>query len=122
MATFYRCEVCGNLPLMMVASGAPMTCCGQQMTALNPGTTDAALEKHVPFVTLSGDQLHVQIGEVVHPMQEEHYIQFILVEQGETTQIVHLKPGQEPKATFTIDPSRDYVVYEFCNLHGLWKK
>lgn len=45
---FYICEPCGNLVAMVKNAGVPVVCCGQKMTEIVPGTTDAALEKHIP--------------------------------------------------------------------------
>ena len=91
------------------------------MQELKAGVTDAALEKHVPKVEVEGEIMHVTVGEVPHPMLKEHFIQWIAVEQGDRVQFTRLHPGSEPKAAFTITPGEDYAVYEYCNLHGLWK-
>ena len=118
----YRCELCGNVVLKMYDGGDPLSCCGQPMKELVANSKDAALEKHVPAVTRDGSTLSVQVGDVLHPMTPEHYIAWILVEQGDKTQFVSLTPDDEPKAIFTVDPKQPAVVYEYCNLHGLWKK
>ena len=117
----FECSNCKNQVLMLKSSGAPMVCCGESMNELVAGTTDAAAEKHIPAYTLEGNQLHVVIGEVLHPMTEPHYIEWIAVEQGTKTWFKQLTPSDEPKATFTIDEGEEFVVYEFCNLHKLWK-
>ena len=77
---FYICEHCGNLVGMVHNSGVPMMCCGQKMTKLEPGTTDAAVEKHVPVFKVDGNKVSVQIGETIHPMVEGHFIQWIAIE------------------------------------------
>lgn len=117
----YRCELCGNIVTKVVSGAGPLSCCGQPMTILKAGVVDAAVEKHVPSLQLDGDVLSVQIGEVVHPMQPEHYIQMILVQQENKVQYVTLSPEQKPNASFVIDPSKPVAVYEYCNLHGLWR-
>ena len=78
---FYRCETCGNIIIKLNDSGVPVVCCGKPRTELVPGSTDAALEKHVPAVTVDGNKVSVQIGEVEHPMLDEHFIQFIVLSQ-----------------------------------------
>jgi superoxide reductase len=118
---FYRCAMCGNLVVMMRDSGVVPVCCNQPMTLLTANTVDASQEKHVPAATRNGAALTVQVGSVVHPMEEAHYIEWILVEQGAKTQYVHLKPGEEPVAHFTVEAEGACTVYEYCNLHGLWK-
>ena len=119
---FYRCEHCGNIVTFLHAAGVPVMCCGQKMTELVPGTTDAALEKHVPAVEVKGGKVYVQVGAVEHPMLPEHYIQWIALETNLGSQIRYLQPGQAPKAEFLLVEGEELVaVYEYCNLHGLWK-
>lgn len=119
---FYRCEHCGNIITIINNSGVPVMCCGKKMTELVPGTVDAALEKHVPVVDVQGSNVLVKVGSVTHPMLDEHYIQFIAVETNIGSQIKYLKPGQAPEAAFVLAEGEEVVaVYEYCNLHGLWK-
>ncbi len=120
---FYRCEHCGNIVIKLHDSGVPVVCCGQPMTELVPGATDGAYEKHVPAVTVDGSVIKVQVGEVEHPMMEEHYIQFIVLETSTGYQIKNLKAGDRPVAEFTLAAGdKAIAVYEYCNLHGLWVK
>ena len=120
MAKFYFCKPCGNLVYLMNNGGGKLVCCGQPMELLDAGVTDAAQEKHVPAVTRDGNKLTVVVGSVAHPMEEKHYITWIAVEQGNALYVKHLKPGEEPKAEFLVEDG-PVTVYEFCNLHGLWK-
>lgn len=116
---FYRCAVCGNLVALIRKGGGTLVCCGQEMEKLEPNTTDAATEKHVPFVVREDGKLNVQVGSTIHPMLDAHFIEWIALESGDRLEVVHLKPGMEPKAEFA-DVSEG-TVYEYCNLHGLWK-
>ena len=119
---FYRCDHCGNIVTFVKSAGVPVMCCGQKMTELVPGTTDASLEKHVPAVEVKGGKVYVQVGAVEHPMLPEHYIQWIALETNLGSQIRYLQPGQAPKAEFALADGEELVaVYEYCNLHGLWK-
>lgn len=118
---FYECTHCGNMVMMIEDSGVTPVCCGEDMHELEAGVSDGAKEKHVPFVSLEGTTMHVNIGEVDHPMLAEHYIQWILVDQDGDIQMQRLRAGEAPKATFLVTPG-PYTVYEYCNLHGLWKK
>ena len=119
---FYRCDHCGNIVMFAHNSGVPVMCCGQKMTELVPGTVDAALEKHVPVVTMADGTIHVKVGAVEHPMIPEHYIEFIALETKQGSQIKYLKPGEKPEASFTLTGGDEFVAaYEYCNLHGLWK-
>ena len=123
MVKFYICETCKNIITKIVDSKVPVVCCGKPMKELVPGAVDGALEKHVPAVTVDGKTVKVQIGEVIHPMLPEHYIQFIALETKNGVQIKNLKAGDEPKAEFELaDGDEAVAVYEYCNLHGLWVK
>lgn len=119
--TFYRCETCGNLVGVIEDAKVPMMCCGKPMTKLEPNTKDAAQEKHVPVAEISGDKLTVKVGEAPHPMTPEHYIQWIMINQGAKTQRMELTPTDAPEACFVIEPDKELHVYAYCNLHGLWK-
>ncbi len=120
---FYKCEHCGNIITKLHDSGVPVVCCGEPMKELVPGATDGAFEKHVPAVTVEGNAVKVQIGEVEHPMMDAHYIEFIALETTAGCQIKSLKPGDAPKAEFLLPEGEKAVaVYEYCNLHGLWVK
>ena len=119
---FYRCDHCGNIVTFVHASGVPVMCCGQKMTELVPGTSDGAVEKHVPVAAVEGNLVTVQVGSVEHPMLEEHHIEFIAVETNQGSQIKYLKPGEKPRAQFVLANGESLVaVYEYCNLHGMWK-
>lgn len=118
---FYVCEHCGNKITFVEDKGVPVMCCGQKMTELVPNTTDAAQEKHVPVVEQDGDKIIVKVSSVAHPMQEEHSIQWIAVETDKGSQIKYLKPEDKPEAEFNIAGEKLAAVYEYCNLHGLWK-
>ncbi|MBE6831868.1 MAG: desulfoferrodoxin FeS4 iron-binding domain-containing protein [Ruminococcaceae bacterium] len=116
---FYRCEICGNMVALIRSGGGTLTCCGQNMTKLEANTTDAATEKHVPFVTREDEKIKVQIGSTIHPMLPEHHIEWIALESGDRLEIAYLKPGMDPIAEF--NDAESGTVYEYCNLHGLWK-
>ena len=92
------------------------------MTELVPGTTDGALEKHVPVVSVDGTAVTVKVGAVAHPMLPEHWIEWIAIETRQGSQIKYLKPGEAPEATFALTEGDALVsAYAYCNLHGLWK-
>ena len=119
---FYRCAHCGNIIAFVENKGVPVMCCGEKMQEIIPGTTDAAQEKHVPVIRQDGRKVTVTVGEVEHPMLEEHYIQWISIETKEGNQRKILKPGEAPKAEFMLTENDELIaVYEYCNLHGLWK-
>lgn len=119
---FYVCAHCGNIITKITDKKVPVFCCGQKMDKLVAGTVDASLEKHVPVVNIEKNVVTVKVGSVEHPMVEEHFIQWIYIVTNKGEQIKYLSPNQKPIATFMID--NDEIVenvYEYCNLHGLWK-
>ncbi len=108
---------------MVLNSGTCIpVCCGDEMQELKANTSDGATEKHVPEVKIEQDTVKVQVGSIEHPMLEEHYIQWIYLQTETDGQIKYLKPGEAPKAEFALNGRKPVAVYEYCNLHGLWKK
>ena len=92
------------------------------MVELVANTTDAATEKHVPVLSIEGDVLTAKVGEVAHPMTEEHLITAIFAVVGNKVLRADLTADDEPVATFALGGYKGTVeVYEYCNLHGLWK-
>jgi len=118
---FYLCSVCGNLVGMIENGGVPLNCCGMDMDELAANTVDASTEKHLPEVTVDGSQVHVAIGSILHPMETAHHVQFIYLETKHGGQRKSLQAGEEPKASFCLLDDSPIAVYEYCNLHGLWK-
>ncbi len=119
---FYRCEHCGQIVAVVKATGVPVMCCGQAMKELVPGETDGALEKHVPVYEVENGKVKVTVGSVEHPMLDEHYIEWVALETKMGNQRKTLKPGDKPSVCFSIcDGDEVVAVYEYCNLHGLWK-
>lgn len=114
----YRCAHCGNIVLKLVDGKVPMMCCGQPMEELKANVTDGAVEKHVPQVTREGDKVTVQVGSVVHPMLEEHLIQFIAAVSGDKVTVKTLKAGEAP--VLELVSKEPVTAYEYCNLHGYW--
>ena len=120
MAKFYKCSHCGNVIGKVVDSGVPVVCCGQKMEELVANTVDASQEKHVPVVTRIDDcTIKVEVGSVAHPMLPEHHIAFIYVETEHGGIRVDLK--DKPEAIIALGEEKPIAVYEYCNLHGLWK-
>lgn len=77
----YKCEACGNIVEVLHGGGGELVCCGQPMERLVENTVDAAKEKHVPVIEKVGDGVKVKVGDVAHPMEAEHYIEWIEVLQ-----------------------------------------
>jgi superoxide reductase len=119
---FYVCEHCGNIITKVKDAGVPVMCCGQPMKEMIPGTTDAAVEKHVPVYEVEGNVVNVKVGSVEHPMVAEHYIQWIVLQTNQGVQIKYLEPENPPVASFVLAEGEEVeAVLEYCNLHGLWQ-
>ena len=115
------CDVCGNVVEVIHGGAGTIVCCGVPMQRLDENTTDAAQEKHVPVVEKVDGGVRVRVGSVLHPMQDDHYIQWIEVIADGKCYRQFLNPGDEPAAVFPIE-AEHVVAREICNLHGLWKK
>ena len=119
----FRCKHCGNFVGAIHFSGVPMICCGEKMEEVIPNTTDAAQEKHVPEVTVSGREVKALVGSIAHPMTEEHSIQWVYLQTNKGGQRKCLAPNEEPSVIFCLaEDETPVAVYAYCNLHGLWKK
>lgn len=100
----------------------PTICCGMEMEELIPNITDGAVEKHVPVIKVNGRTVTVTVGSKHHPMDEDHYIEWILLQTDNGIQQKWLKPGDLPAYDFaTIEGERVIAAFEYCNIHGLWK-
>lgn len=119
---FYICKETGEVITRLTSSGTTITCDGHEMVELKAGVTDAAVEKHVPAVTVDGSKVSVQVGSVSHPMTPEHLILWVALETDRDAQIHWLQPGDAPECSFVVPEGQSpKAVYAYCNLHGLWK-
>jgi len=116
----YKCEVCGNIVHVFHSGVGELVCCNQPMKLFVENTVDAAKEKHVPVIEKVENGIKVKVGSVAHPMEAEHYIEWIeLVADGKAYR-QFLNPGDAPEAVFCIE-AKQITPREYCNLHGLWK-
>ncbi len=119
---YYICGHCGNIIEKVKDAGVPVVCCGEPMQEIIPGTTDAAVEKHVPVYEVKDGLVNVTVGGVEHPMLDVHYIEWISLQTRQGSQRKYLKPGDAPKAVFALaDGDEVEAVFAYCNLHSLWK-
>lgn len=119
---FFKCNVCGNVVELIVKGGGQLVCCNESMELLVPKEQEAGNEKHLPVANMEGNQLSVKVGSIEHPMEEAHHIEFIVIKYNNHVERKNLKYTDKPEAVFTINEECDEIeIYEFCNLHGLWK-
>lgn len=116
----YRCQLCGNIVHVVHAGAGQLVCCGQPMTYLDEQTADSATEKHVPVIEAVDGGTKVTVGSVPHPMEENHFIQWIeLIADGKVYRH-YLEPGAPPETVFPVEGG-SLTAREYCNLHGHWK-
>ena len=115
----YKCGLCGNVVGMLIVGGGQLVCCGQPMDLQEEKTADQGMEKHMPVIEEAGDKIKVKVGDVAHPMTDDHYIQWIetVSENGDAK--LFLSPGEAPERDFH-KSKKMKKVRAFCNLHGLW--
>lgn len=120
----YKCNICGNIVEVLHSGAGELVCCGEAMKLRQENTVDAAKEKHVPVVEfVNGNEAFVKVGEIEHPSDEKHYIEWIEVITNKRVYRRNLKAGDKPEAKFMLRASESIVsVREYCNLHGLWRK
>ncbi len=116
----YKCEACGNIVEVLEGGAGTLVCCGQDMVLFEENTVDAAKEKHVPVIEKVEGGFKVKVGEVAHPMEEKHYIQWIEVIADGKSYCQFLNAGDAPEAVFLLDAA-EITARGYCNLHGLWK-
>ncbi|MDD3886925.1 MAG: desulfoferrodoxin [Victivallaceae bacterium] len=117
----YKCPFCG-LVVEVLGAGAHPVCCGEPMRLLEENSSDGAVEKHVPVVEKRDSGILVKVGSAPHPMEPEHYIEWIEVIDRNYVTRYHLKPGDAPQAAFSVGDNPNIVIRAYCNKHGLWKK
>ena len=116
----YKCELCGNIVEVLNAGAGTLVCCGQNMNKLDEKTADSATEKHVPVIEKVTDGYKVTVGSTLHPMVDEHWIQWIELIADGVSYKRFLKPGDKPEAYFCLNAADEVSAREYCNLHGLW--
>lgn len=116
----YRCNICGHIIQINKAGAGELVCCNEPMELLEEKTQDTGNEKHVPVIEKTNFGIKVKVGEIEHPMDEAHSIQWIEVISGGRSYKKFLKPGDKPEAEFNTK-DENIIVREYCNLHGLWR-
>ena len=116
----YKCNICGNIIEVLHAGAGELICCGQPMELLNEKTEDAGQEKHTPIIKKTEQGVKVKVGSIPHPMEENHYIEWIEIIADNKVYRKFLQPGDKPEAEFEIK-AKEISARAYCNIHGLWK-
>lgn len=117
----YKCEKCGNIVEVVHQGNGDLMCCGENMVAMGANSVDASKEKHLPVIEERESEFIVRVGEILHPMTEEHYIEWVEVMTDKESIRQFFLPGDKPE----IAVSKQYnitAVRAYCNLHGLWRR
>lgn len=117
----YKCELCDNVVEVQQGGEGVLVCCGEDMTRLEAKTEDTGNEKHVPVIEETGQGVLVKVGDIEHPMEDDHFIKFIEVLTEDKVLKAELAPGEKPEATFNVDKSDIVSAREYCTVHELWK-
>lgn len=136
----FICNVCGHVEFSSAPENCPVCFAPQtsfvqndQVFAESEEKSKEAAVKHIPAITINKEckiipeepcvDVIVRIGETLHPMLDEHSIQFIdcYVDDVYVTR-VFLSPGVYPSAVIHLKTSGNKVrIVENCNLHGHWQ-
>ncbi len=116
----YKCSICGNIVEVLHAGKGQLVCCGQPMELLQEKSKDTGMEKHAPVIEKTDSGVNVKVGSVAHPMEEDHYIEWIEVIADGSAYRKSLAPGNAPEASFGIKADK-ITAREYCSVHGLWR-
>lgn len=116
----YKCEVCGNIIETIHTGKGALVCCGKEMVLQKEQSEGEYAEKHAPVKTNNEQGVNIKVGKQEHPMEKEHYIEWIeiITEKGNSRKF--LKPNQKPEANFPVK-TEIKKTRMYCNIHGLWK-
>lgn len=110
----WKCEICGNIIEILHEGQDSLVCCNQPMKLISEKNQGEYAEKHSPVI----DNKTIKIGKIEHPMEQEHYIEWIEAKsEDEKICKKFLKPGIKPQAEFSFAPTSARM---YCNIHGLW--
>ncbi len=116
----YKCDVCGNVVELLYNGGGTLVCCGQDMTKMVANQEEMVFEKHIPVLEINDDEIKVKVGDVLHPMEDNHYIEWIAMVTSKGIIRKSFKPGDNPTIIFS-RIGEEYAIYAYCNVHGLFQ-
>ena len=120
---FFKCTECSTLVEALNPQCCDeMSCCGKPMEMLQPNLSGKLSSKHLPVVKCDGSILTVYVGNILHPMTNDHCIKWIELVGNGFEKRINLKCGNDPIVTFHLSEyERVLSVYAYCNVHGLWR-
>jgi superoxide reductase len=116
----FKCGICGAIVEVLHEGKGQLVCCKQPMKVMKENTVDASKEKHVPVIEKTKKGVKVKVGSAAHPMEDDHFIEWIeLLSEGRVCR-KYLGPDDAPEAEFEVQGD-DVSAREYCSLHGLWR-
>ncbi len=116
---FLKCALCKDT--IIAKENNLFSCCNKEMEEVKPNTAEAATEKHIPVINTKNNKVIITVGETLHPMTEEHYIEWIYVVTNTREIKYNLKPNSTPEVALTLEANEIIKeVYAYCNIHSLW--
>ncbi len=115
----YKCEVCGNIVEVLHEGAGELVCCGQAMKLIEEKIEEEGNEKHKPVIDKNDEGVIVKVGSVPHPMEEEHYIEWIEIFTDKGRSKKFLSPGNAPEVVFPVK-AENIKARAYCDVHGLW--
>jgi superoxide reductase len=137
----FVCTVCGHIAFDTIPENCPV--CGapkekfkEDSNAIkkpgDPSNKYEAEQKHIPAVTVKKKcgllgagctDVHVKIGEVIHPMEEKHFIRHIdfYLDNKFIARKILSPVVLNPASCVHLKVNKGKIkVIQNCNLHGNW--
>lgn len=136
------CSVCGfialdgSAPEQCPICGAPKDAFNEQDNAIiEPSKATDKLEsnkKHIPFFVVKKEcklipdgciDVHVKVGEVIHPMLAEHHIMYLdsYLDKKYLSRTYFTPEKLNPATVLHLKvKGGKFTTIEKCNLHGAW--
>ena len=118
----FRCKICGNIIEILEGGEGELVCCEEPMELIKVQTEEAMYEKHKPVISAKGEDIEIKVGEVLHPMTQEHHIDFIeaISLDGKYLYRKYLEADEQPIMKFFCKTDK-MKAREFCNIHGFFE-
>jgi len=118
----FRCQICEKIILLLNDINTKTVCCNQEMREIKANLNETVNESHLPIISDNDfGEVKITVSSKLHPMNNDHYIKYIILETDKSLYVKELKDDDRPAATFFIGNERIKCAYEYCTVHGLYK-
>lgn len=114
-----KCNKCGSIIIPFKdcnCENCGIICCNEQMQIIKVNDNIDKLNKHLPIYEIVEDEICVKVN---HPMEKDHFIEFIALTTDTKTYVEKLYPEMDAVVRFKYLKGAN--IYAYCNKHGLWK-